>query len=119
MAARAPSSDVDRHFAGRAPSVRATYAALLKAAKTLGPFEEDPKKTSIHLNRKTAFAGVATRKDALILTLKSDRELEGPLVVKREQTSRNRWHVEVRLRSPADVDARIRRWLAAAYALSG
>ena len=116
---RAPSPDVARHFEGRAPSVKATYAALLRAAKTLGPFAEDPKQTSIHLNRRTAFAGVATRKDALILTVKSDRDLDGPRVVKREQTSKSRWHVELRLESPAHVDARVRRWLAAAYALSG
>jgi hypothetical protein len=90
----------------------------LKAAKNLGPFQEDPKKTSIHLNRKTAFAGVATRKDALILTLKSSKDLKGPRVAKREQVSANRWHVEVRLESPKDVDAQLDGWLAAAYELS-
>ena len=99
--------------------MKATYAALLKAAKRLGPFQEDPKKTSIHLNRKSAFAGVATRKDALILTLKSQSDLDGPSVVKREQVSAHRWHIELRLASPRDVDATVREWLAAAYELSG
>ncbi|HEX5009325.1 MAG TPA: DUF5655 domain-containing protein [Planctomycetota bacterium] len=110
---------VAQHFEGRAPAVKATYDAVLAAARKLGPFEEDPKKTSIHLNRKTAFAGVATRKDALILTVKSDKDFTGPRVVKREQTSASRWHVELRLESPKDVDAKLRGWLAAAYAISG
>ena len=115
-----PSSPtVAQHFENRDPSVKATYAAILEAAKKLGPFQEDPKKTSIHLNRKSAFAGIATRRDALILTLKSDKDLTGPRVGKREQVSANRWHVEVRLESPDQVDKRIEGWLAAAYALSG
>lgn len=115
-AASAPT--VTQHFRGRALSVKATYAAILQAAKRLGPFEEDPKKTSIHLNRKSAFAGVATRKDALILTLKSANDLRGSRVVKSERVSAGRWHVEVRLESPSDVDAKVRGWLAAAYELS-
>lgn len=99
--------------------MRAVYAAILDAAKELGSFSEDPKKTSIHLNRKSAFAGVAARKDALILTLKSTKELDGPRVVKNEQTSANRWHVQVRLERAGDVDATLREWLAAAYEISG
>jgi hypothetical protein len=55
---------VKEHFENRAPEVKATYAAILKAAKTLGPVQEEAKKTSIHLVRKNAFAGVATRKSA-------------------------------------------------------
>lgn len=109
---------VAQHFEGRAPAVKATYNAILKTAKKLGPFQEDPKKTSIHLNRKSAFAGVATRKEALILTVKSAKKLDGPRVVKSEQVSARRWHVELRLESPSDVDTKVRDWLAAAYELS-
>jgi hypothetical protein len=115
---RAAVPTVAQHFEGKAPSVKATYAALIKAAKKLGPFREDPKKTSIHLNRKSAFAGVATRKDALILTIKSQSELDGPSVLKREQVSAHRWHIELRLASPRDINAQVERWLRAAYQLS-
>ena len=94
---------VAQHFEGRAPAVKATYDALLKAAKKLGPFQEQAKKTSIHLNRKSAFAA---------------KELDGPRVMKSEQLSASRWHVEIRLESPRDVDAKVRDWLAAAYELS-
>jgi hypothetical protein len=114
-----PAPTVDQHFEGRAPAVKATYLAILKAAKKLGPFTEDAKKTSIHLNRKSAFAGIATRKDALILTVKSTKALDSARIVKREQTSAKRWHVEVRLDAPKDVDAQVRDWLAAAYEISG
>ena len=109
---------VAAHFEKSSPPVTATYAALLKASRQLGPFREDPKKTSIHLVRQTAFAGVATRKDALILTLKSDRKIESPRIFRAEQASANRWHLEMRLSSPAEVDAELRTWLASAYKLA-
>jgi hypothetical protein len=108
---------VREHFENRAPEVKATYVALLKAARALGPVHEDPKKTSIHLARTTAFAGVATRKSALILTLKSDSRLRSPRIVKAEQVSANRWHLEVKLEGPGDVDRELIAWLGRAYEL--
>jgi hypothetical protein len=106
------------HFRGREPHVAAIYAAILKAARNLGPVTEDPKKTSIHLVRKTAFAGVATQKSALILTLKSKTKLKSPRIRKQEQASANRWHLEVRLTQPTEVDPELCGWLAAAYELA-
>ena len=52
---------VGQHFEGRAPAVRAIYRQIISAARAAGPFKEEPKKTSIHLARKSAFAGIATR----------------------------------------------------------
>lgn len=109
----------EEHFENRAPEVRATYAAILKAAKQLGPVKEEAKKTSIHLVRKSAFAGVATRKSALILTLKSDSDVAAKQIGKREQTSANRWYFEVRLEAPEEVDRELRAWLNRAYELAG
>lgn len=109
---------VQSHFAGKDEAVLRIYDRLLKNSRKFGPVTEDPKKTSIHLNHRTAFAGVATRKSAIILTIKSDRQLSSPRIHKSEQTSASRFHHEVRLSSPADVDAELTRWLKAAYELS-
>ena len=110
---------VKEHFENRAPEVKATYAAILKAAKKLGPVKEEAKKTSIHLVRKCAFAGVATRKSALILTLKSDSDIASQRIAKREQASAHRWHVELKLEKPEQVDRELVGWLERAYALAG
>ena len=115
----AGSQTVERHFRGSATSVVDTYVAILKAARALGAVEEDPKKTSIHLVRVSAFAGVAVQKAALVLTLKSDRDVPSKRIRKRERASAHRWHLEVRLETPADVDSEVRRWLARAYSLAG
>lgn len=109
---------VKYHFEGKDAAVRQTYDCLLRSAQKFGPVDEEAKKTSIHLVNKTAFAGVATRKSAMILTVKSDRRLSSPRIHKSEQTSANRFHHEIKLSSPAEVDAELLKWLKDAYALS-
>lgn len=110
---------VAEHFENRAPEVKATYAAILRAAKKLGPVSEEAKKTSIHLVRKSAFAGIATRKSALILTLKSDTDVMSERSDKRERVSTNRWHFELKIATPSQVDRELKSWLARAYELAG
>lgn len=109
---------VGSHFEGKDASVRQIYDRILKATEKFGPVAEEPKKTSIHLVNQTAFAGVATRKSAMVLTIKSDRKLPSPRIHKSEQTSAKRFHHEVKLTSPADVDSELVNWLKDAYALS-
>jgi len=112
-------ASVRSHFVDRSPVVGSIYSAILAASRQLGPISEEPKKTSIHLVRKTAFAGVAVRKEALILTLKTDADIASPRISKHERASANRWHLEVRLESPREVDAELVGWLARSYAMSG
>ncbi len=119
MASNSDVHTVGEHFENRAPEVRASYNAILNASRKLGAVREDPKKTSIHLVRKTAFAGIATRKAALILTLKAATDRKSKRVFKREQVSANRWHLEVRISSPRDVDSELIGWLRDAYELAG
>lgn len=109
---------VSSHFEGKDPVVREIYDHLKKAIKRFGPLVEEPKKTSIHIVNKTALAGVATRKGHIVLTIKSDRKLASPRIFKSEQTSASRFHHEVKLTSPADVDKELIGWLEDAYELS-
>jgi hypothetical protein len=119
MAVSTNGHTIKAHFTDRAPSVKATYEAILKVARKLGPVKEEPKKTSIHLVRKTAFAGIATRKTALILTLKSASDIPSGRIGKRERVSANRWHVELKLESPDNVDRELATWLKNAYEIAG
>ena len=113
-----PEFTIDSHFAAKDPVVRDTYNQLLKVIKRFGPSVEEPKKTSIHIVNRHALAGVATRKGHLVLTIKSDRKLASPRIHKSEQASASRFHHEVKLASPADVDEELIGWLKAAYLLS-
>ena len=109
---------VRTHFQDREVVVREIYDQLLKKTRQFGPIVEEPKKTSIHLVHRTAFAGVATRKNSINLTIKGDRKLSSPRIHKTEQVSTKRFHHEVKLTSPADVDAQLVGWLKEAYELS-
>jgi hypothetical protein len=109
---------VKEHFDGKNDEIRALYDRLVALAETFGSVVQDPKKTSIHLNRGTAFAGVVVRKAHIILTIKSDRPINSPRVFKSEQTSAKRFHHEVKLTTAEDLDVELRGWLKAAYDLS-
>ena len=113
------SRDVDRHFAGRSENVRSIYDAILKAAHNFGEFIEDPKKTSIHLNRRSAFAGIRTMRDSLVLTIKSKNDIVDSLISKREQASANRWYHEIRINSADEIGEKIIAWLEQSYQMSG
>ena len=119
MANSTPDFTVKSHFENKDAKVRKIYDRLLRGSKKFGRVIEEPKKTSIHLVRKSAFAGVATRKSALILTIKSDRKLSSPRIHKSEQASANRFHHEAKLTSPAEVDAELLKWLKDGYEMSG
>jgi hypothetical protein len=113
----APNSVKD-HFVNKDPSVRTLYDQLLSILQTFGPVAEDPKKTSIHLNRKSALAGVETRKDYLLLNIKSDHQIQSPRIEKAERISAKRFHHKVRISSPKDLDEELKGWLREAYLLS-
>lgn len=114
----AETHSVNDHFVNKDPSVRALYDELLSILQTFGPVAEDPKKTSIHLNRKSALAGVETRKDGLLLNIKSDHQIKSPRIEKAEQISAKRFHHKVRISSPKDLDEELKAWLTEAYLLS-
>jgi hypothetical protein len=110
--------DVPAVFAGKDPEALATYRALTAALGAFGPFVEEPKKTSIHLGRKSAFAGVHPRKCAILLVIRTSAPIDSPRVRTLEKVSANRWHNEMLLSAPAEIDPEVLGWLAEAYALS-
>jgi len=109
---------VSDHFVNKDPIVRALYDQLVALLRTFGPIAEDPKKTSIHLNHKSALAGVETRKDCLLLNIKSNHLIKSPRIEKAEQISAKRFHHKVRISSPRDLDEELKTWLEEAYILS-
>jgi hypothetical protein len=112
------TNSVKDHFVNKDQSVRTLYDQLLSILQTFGPVAEDPKKTSIHLNRKSALAGVETRKDYLLLNIKSDHQIKSPRIEKADQISAKRFHHKVRISSPKDLDEELKSWLKEAYLLS-
>src|SRR5512133_2979946 len=110
---------ISDHFENKDPVVKSIYDRILNESRKFGTVTEEPKKTSIHLVHKSAFAGVATRKNALILNIKSAAPIKHARIAKSEQISASRFHQEVKLTSPDEVDSTLIGWLKQAYAISG
>jgi hypothetical protein len=110
---------VAMHFINRSHEVRLVYDQILRGCKRFGPVIEDPKKTSIHLVNRSAFAGIQTRRESIVLTLKSTLDIDSDRIFRRERASANRWYLYLKLTSPDDVDAEMIRWLETSYRLSG
>lgn len=105
-------------FAKSEPIVEQTYNAILKAVSKFGVVRADEKKTSIHLVAKTGFAGVHPRKSAVLLNIRSAAPIKNKRIRKVKRVSANRFHNEMLLMSPKDVDAEVVGWLNGAYLLS-
>jgi hypothetical protein len=110
---------VSQHFENKDPVVKSIYDRILKESRKFGTVVEEPKKTSIHLVNKSAFAGVSTRKNALILNIKSAAPIKHARIAKSEQLSASRFHQEIKLTAPEEVDTVLIGWLKDAYGISG
>lgn len=94
------------------------YEALLKALKAMGPFEVEVKKTSIHITHGRAFLGVHPRKAGLLLNIVTDQQLDDASMKKVEKVSANRYHNEILLTSPDELDDSVLQYIRQAYALT-
>jgi hypothetical protein len=84
----------------------------------LGPFSVEEKKTSVHLVRKSAFAGIHPRRRHLVLTVKSASEIDSDRIFKSEQVSKSRWHNEIKLVDLTDLNPELLDWLREGYNIS-
>jgi len=111
----APLGDLDAHFAGRSPAVRATFDRVLAVATSFGPVQVLPEKTRIALHARMSFAAFMPRRNWLNGHLVLARRIDSPRFPRIDEFSpRNVVHT-FRLDSPAAVDAEFTTWLAEAY----
>jgi hypothetical protein len=78
----------------------------------------DPKKGSIHLDRKSAFAEVVVQKESLILALKATGDVDSPRIIKRMEASAHRWYLYTRVDQVKHLDKELIEWLRQSYELS-
>jgi len=113
----APLGDLDRHFAGCAPQVRACFDRVLEAARRAGPVTVLPERSRIAFQVRMSFAAFTARRRWLDGHVVLARELASPRFRKVEVFSpRNVLHA-FRLQDPAEVDDEVAAWLAEGYAV--
>jgi hypothetical protein len=108
---------LDQHFAAASDLVRDTMQALQAALDAIGPHGVVPVKTMILLRGRANFGSIVVRQRWLELGFISDRLLRHARLVQTESLGPRRYAFRTRLCAPAEVDAQVVSWLAAAYAL--
>jgi hypothetical protein len=107
--------DLDRHFAGKDPAVRATFDRVVEVVSAHGPVEVLPERTRIALHVRMSFAAFTPRPRWLDGHLVLARAIESPRFRRVETYSaRNILHA-FRLTAPDEVDDEFGGWLAEAY----
>ncbi len=109
--------DLEHHFTGKSPQIRALFNQVVAAIRELGPVRILPEKTRIAFQVRMSFAQVAPKSQWLDGHVVLARRFEHPRF-RRVQTISPRNHVHTfRLTSPGDIDADFRSWLAEAYSV--
>ena len=91
---------------------------VLEAVQKLPETLIDEKKTSLHIVAGgAAFLGVHPRTDGVCLNIVLSHRLDGPRIVKCEQVSKFRYHVEVDVPGGVEIDPELLRWIYEAYGL--
>jgi len=108
--------DLDDHFSGSEPNVRATFDALLEVVRRLGPVTVNPTKSRISLQARMRFAAVERpRRRHLNAHLVLTRPIASPRFTRVEFLAPY-YHVHhLRLQAPEEVDEELSDWLAEAY----
>jgi uncharacterized protein DUF5655 len=110
---------VDRVFARSDDDMRALAGELVRRLSADTTVRVEPKESSIHLCRKSAFAGLHPRKSAVLLNIRSARPIESDRVRKVEQVSANRFHSELLVQRSEQLDEELFSWLREAAELAG
>jgi Domain of unknown function (DUF5655) len=109
--------DLEDHFDGKPPEIRALFDRVVAVIRDLGPVRILPEKTRIAFQVRMSFAQVTPRARWLDGHVVLARRLEHPRF-RKVQTISARNHVHTfRLITMQDVDRDFRAWLAEAYAV--
>lgn len=97
------------------------YTALVSELKSrVGATNavEDLKQTCVHINAGkdgTAYLGLHPRKGGILVNIRSEKPIPSSRIRKTEQVSKNRFHCEVILTDPGEVNEELLGWLEAAW----
>jgi hypothetical protein len=109
--------DLEDHFRGKDPSIRALFVAMRRAVAACGPVTVLPEKTRIAFQVRMSFAQVSPRRHWLDGHLVLARRLPHPRFRRIDSLSRRNHVHHFRIASPGEVDAEFRGWLREAYSV--
>ncbi|MEA3061226.1 MAG: hypothetical protein QOJ94_1007 [Sphingomonadales bacterium] len=105
-------------FARSDPEVRKLAGELIDRLSAEPATRVEPKGGSLHLCRRSAFAGLHPRKSALLANLRTAAPIESDRIRKAERVSANRFHNELLIEPRKGLDDELLGWFAQAAALA-
>ena len=94
------------------------HQALIQLLNSIGKYESEQKKDSIHIVRQRAFLGIHPKKSYLGVNIVLNRSKAFPPATKVEQVSANRFHHYYKITSKQELNKSFARLLKEAYELA-
>lgn len=105
-----------RERIGGDPISSSVYCALMDKLSALDGWELQENASPFHVARGRAFLGIHPRRGGILVNIVLTRELESARIYRAERVSANRWHNEVILTDPSEIDAELLTWIREGYA---
>ncbi len=100
------------------PITSKLYSSLLEELNNIGQFEVEVKKTTLHVVHKRAFLGVHPRKEGLLLNIVTSEPIDSKRFKKCEQVSTNRYHNQLVVNAPEQINDELMSWIELSYSLT-
>jgi hypothetical protein len=97
---------------------RPIFEAVMTHLETLGPVHVEPVSVGIFLKRVQTFAQLRPKDHWVAMSFSLPRRVEHERIVRKVVEYHGRHHHVANLRSPEDLDDRLRAWLVEAYMTS-
>ena len=110
-----PGGSVEETFRGFPAAHRAIYDAIVDHLNTLGEIHLDPVRVGVFIRRTRKLAEIRPRAKGVSLGLAlPERDEHARFLATKYSIGERSWQ-SLTLRSPGDVDDRVREWLTAAF----
>lgn len=110
-----PAMSLDEYFSTGPPHERPVFEAVLRHVSTLGPVHVEPVSVGIFLKRSQTFAELRPKDRWVALSFSLPHAVEHERITRKVVAYHGRYYHVANLRSPDDLDDRLRGWLTTAY----
>jgi len=90
----------------------------MNQVSTLAECELQENASSFHLVHGRAFLGIHPRRGGILINIVLARQLESPRVHRADHVSANRWHNEIILLDPSEINAELFTWIREGHTLT-
>jgi hypothetical protein len=111
----APALSVEEYFSTGPAHERPVFEAVMRHLDTLGPVHVEPVSVGIFLKRAQTFAQLRPKDRWVALSFSLSRRVQHERIIRKVVRYHARYHHVANLRTPDDLDDRLRSWLAEAY----